>query len=1097
MNIQQLDYLKGTGILTTHRKKLAPEFYVFISVGGIGLKALAQIKRTIDANAEGDYKNQVVFLAVDTSWRDLDEYIEAGIFNENEVLRLPYRGALNSIKPENLIQSPMRTWVHDRLYEKTNDGKSFDGSGASATRQCGRVLISQPAAQRLIYSKLENIYEGLVRYGQAPSKVQVFFFAGIAGGTGSGCTLDLAFLTRHFLGDILGDGYNDRLKLSAYIFLPSACSNRPPKPEDVKNGNRNAYAALKEIDHYMTLTNRQEHFVMDYGTDLSNNIDIDRNVFDFCSLVEGIADNGVFSSDNAETARQIVAESVMNIICVNTARDGVTDIINQPIFLVDSFHSNDSTQIETHVGQQEDRIWPYDTNYTYSVIGFSSCVVPIDLLTVYVVKKIFDEVFRKFQAAGDASADLAADFLEQCGLSSRRMAGFVRNEQLWSTIQATADEWFKARGPFFMVNLTLEAVKLIENTPDEYLLKAQSMAQKAIVGRAKWNKMVNIYKETAKYLEKINKNLYEVYTCVVKELQKIIEDNAKLLTDANEYETQFGKSFRWSPIDLTPGNQATKAVIEYLDDMLNQKEVRDNAKKFMDHLCEKRDEWTQIIAPEGSGLAKFDAAKIIREFIAEHLQKCINTSFEGFVVKAYSGNPDASPKARDTDGQEICSDDTKNAARKITEILERKASPLASTTDDFALSACYKNVYYTVPSNCQWLYKAIKEISGNNEVNQVFKSSAHDRVVLCHLYSGVPAWALNWTPRAEETYEKNPQYIGLHIDQRGKETDWISLPNLYPEKKWTAVQRIQREREASISQRIREAMGKAKSLHMLYDHIENDQITDYMDVLLLLKDMSADDLFRAVLLDSRKKYSIEEILRTLIDENLLTPFQISYTGQVMTPTNRGSMTSEQRNDIRFDMACRTIRRRHNERLLLEKTVPVIEELKKRIDERVVMDSSCLMLFINCLRWNLVTYDGRRSIWKYYMESETSFGNVLESKINKCCAHYHGFAAFAALPDNIRSELQKNIDELRATASNKQFDETNLHMNELKSALDALKTATLKNVDPWPIDDNAQLSVFKDSNASPWPMSSLDFEEEVGIEKAKEIRSFYQDLINNL
>ena len=52
-NIQQLDYIEGTGILSDSRKELANEIFVFISVGGAGCKALQVLKKRINCAGGG------------------------------------------------------------------------------------------------------------------------------------------------------------------------------------------------------------------------------------------------------------------------------------------------------------------------------------------------------------------------------------------------------------------------------------------------------------------------------------------------------------------------------------------------------------------------------------------------------------------------------------------------------------------------------------------------------------------------------------------------------------------------------------------------------------------------------------------------------------------------------------------------------------------------------------------------------------------------------------------------------------------------------------------------------------------------------------
>lgn len=1095
-NISRLDYLEGTGVISTNRKHLANEFFVFISAGGVGHKALAKLKKTMRNQVDNlDVDRQTMFLAIDTAHTEMDESVRRGEFEKYEVLKVPYEGAHDSINPEKILPQ-LKSWVHESLWKKTGGtnevSQEFNGTGAGAIRQCGRVLFSQSAVQDELYAKLSRIPKLLANMGSAPA-IKVFFLCGIAGGTGSGVILDLAFLTRHFLKQILLSAY-DRTTFSAYLFLPSACEDASSlKPDDVAKGNRNAYAALKEIDYYMTMTKRSERFVMDYGTVAAGNIDIGDDIFNFCTLVEGVGAGGSFFEDNAETSRQIVADSILNIICA----DNQKVVSGQSLFLVDSFLSNETAEIEQRIEARSDKVWPRDANYIYSVIGYSSCVVPVDLLTVYVVKKIFDEAYKRFLNAGQVDEESAVSFLEACGLDLKRLAGnweTITKKRLISDIQAQADAEFKNYGPFYMANLTSEAKQLIETAPNDYLHKAYSKKGGIMANQEKWQRVIQCYTGAADYLGEINHELYEVYSYALNVLRDLIEKNAKLLTDTHEYKNQFGKSFCWSPVDLTPGEHATKAVITYLDEMFDIKEIRNIARKFIDDLCEKKDEWTGLKPVEGQGLPKLDVAKAVRDFITENLQKCINTTLEQFVVKAYSGKQDAPVYVIDDMGKEICSEETKRAAQSVFDRLDHQANGLASTRG-FDLRDCYSNIYLTVPDNCKWFYEAISNVAkGSNSSGKisVYKSSAKDRVVLCRLYAGVPAWSLFWTPGAEESYEgvngDGVRTIGLHMDQGSPETDWAELPNLYPENLWSNAQRKKRKREEDISKKIRNSMQRAKELGMLR---ENEKDEKYYDIILLTKDRTAKELFESAQLDVKKKYDFEDVLDILVSKGELSRNKIEFINQVMTTID--DLTKEELEEFRFGLSGRTIRRFVGRDKLLDKSITVIEELKKLNDERMFVRFDTLSLFIDSLRWKLLIFDDRRNIWKLVIEDEELIGRYLTDKIDLLCAHYYGFLAFSKLEEDRQQDIGNRIKRMREEASNEQFDESNQAAAELKQSLVKLRGAREKTVSPWGYD-----SPFKGANESAWPMATQDFVERIGNEEtAKAIREFYTMLIDNI
>lgn len=1085
-NIKTLDYLEGTGVISTDRKHLAKEIFVFISSGGSGHKALAKLKQTIIRQVETyEVENQIMFLAVDTDKGELEEYETKGLFDSTEELILPYEGVHDSIKPEKILPQ-LKDWVHPDLWRSTGaegvHSDQFGPDGAGANRQCGRVRLSQSATHGLLYTKLMHV-QALLEKMNGVAEVKVFFLAGLSGGTGSGTILDLTFLTRHFMKKILGPVNYRRTTFSGYLFLPSACG-RTHDQSEITRGNRNAYAALKEIDYYMTMTNREEHFRMDYGTNYANNVDITENVFDFCTLVEGVLYGGNFIPDNVDASRQIVADSILNIICADNAKTYDANEPGKTAFLVDSFLANVSQVSIASIQAKSDQLWPRDANYIYNVIGFSECVVPIDLLTVYITKKIYDKVYENFLRADDADEQRAVQFFHDCGLEFKELSGrkTCTKEQVLKDIQAQADEELKACGPFYMVNLTAKAAQLLEQSPEDYLQRAYKL-QDSILGvtKKKGKRLEIFYKAAIEYLKKINKSLYEVYSYAIESLRECMERNAKLLTDTKEYQSHFGKTFCWSPIDLTPGKQATAAVEEYLNEIIDETQSRKKAQKFMDGLCSQREEWTNLAAKQGQ--VKFDAAHAIREYIKDNLKECVDTTLEEFLVKAYSGRKEAPVFVIDeSNGREKCSSETKQAAREVLERLSNNADPLALTAN-FDLNDCISSAYLTLPDNCPWLNEAMENIANNYNIrnDNIFKSSARDRMVLCRLYAGVPAWALNWIAEAEEDYEAAHNEIGLHMDQGISGTNWDELPNLYPEKLWDMAQKKIRMREAGISQGIRENLERAKELCLL---VANPSDSVYYDLTLLREDMSAETLYEAAGLNQTNEYKLREVLDILAGKGVMEIFKIEMVGMVMTTPEESRFSQEEKQAFRFDLACRTLRRFHKEYKMLEKTIKAVEGLSALIPK------GQLALFIECLKWGLLVYDGRRGVWKLTVGNEKALGKCNE-KFEKTYAHYYGYRLFEAQDDAAFDDIREGITCITDKATDEEYDAAKEQMEALKESLIEFKNAQNRKAKPWPQD-----SPFAEANGTAWPMASMDFEEEAGA-KTGYIRSFYTNFIDNI
>ena len=80
-NIERLDYLNGTGVLTDSKKEMVRELFLIISAGGVGGKALKEIKTTVTQQIDPSaVESQIMFLCADTDYKGLDEMVQNGEF---------------------------------------------------------------------------------------------------------------------------------------------------------------------------------------------------------------------------------------------------------------------------------------------------------------------------------------------------------------------------------------------------------------------------------------------------------------------------------------------------------------------------------------------------------------------------------------------------------------------------------------------------------------------------------------------------------------------------------------------------------------------------------------------------------------------------------------------------------------------------------------------------------------------------------------------------------------------------------------------------------------------------------------------------------
>lgn len=1066
-NLKTLDYLEGTGILNNMKKRLSRERFLFISTGGTGHKLMKVLKENLIHHvSEEDIRNRVSFLVIDTDHAELEllrKEGDHGIFENTELLKLPYQEARRTIAPATRTPQ-VQSWVHPDLYSVTGgDGRSveFSGAGAGAYRQVGRVHLSQRTALEELRTRIIGKIRTLAAHENNLDRINVFFFCGIAGGTGSGTIIDLAFLTRYFIKSFNGAIYS-RTRFRAYLMLPSACGYETDFGKKTR-GNRNAYAALKEIDYFMNVSVREEHYHEEYD---GITVDLNDNIFDFCTLVEGVGGPGIIFENQNQVAMQVTADSIINMI----TDTGLKDDKGNTQFLVDSFLCNrDITS--NNIRMHSYREWPRNAHYVYNVIGYSECVVPIDLMVVYVAKKVFDQVWELFLRCGRVTDERVDVFLSDCGLDAKTLKKSTSFTTVKNTVEIEMKKQFEKNGPYYLSNLLMDSVNRLQSEDGMYRKEALKKAN-GFWDKEKWEKTVKRYdKVIDEILIPWNQNVFEIYTYVIDCFKVLLEKNAGILTETTKYQTVFGNSYCWSPIDLTKGNEACEAVRLYLDCLIPEKEVEEKAKKFVRKLIEKREEWTQLTSAKEIG--KFNAAKAIREFVESEIFSAVNTTLEGFLVKRYSES-DESVTVLDESGKEIPSPAVAVAAKKIVEQLEKAAAALAQS--DY-LENCYRYRYITIPTGCKWLKAAIKEECENAEMSgvKIYESSAQDRVVLYRLYGGVAAYMLNWVKQAESDYEADVNYPGLHISQSKTGKDWTRFPNLYVESLWMPEERQVRKREALISQKVKEILEKAKSLQIIAQ-----QEDGYYTAILPVRELAADKLEEALVLE-HKTYDLREILAALEKNGLVEPVKLKYTRMIVTTTE-----NPKPKDFEWQLAQQAVRLNVPLMDRISEGVQTIERIAEqtsRHNEQVKTDElkkQRLNCLIDSRMIGFLVYEELRKKWILELPERDQRELVkLEKRVEVECREYYGAEAFFRLDEETYADCCEAVNRWKESAEDETLIRANEERQKYKEEITALR------------------GLKKQTNLVSYPMASMDFVEAVGEDESAKIRDFYDRLIREL
>jgi len=241
---------------------------LYIGLGGTGKEVLLRLRRRFYERFRIGVPPCTRFLWMDTDTRDLDargEALDAALsavaFEESE--KVPLLSGTVGEAASDIFQNRQKwTYIHNWLYEEVERYGREIANGAGGVRAVGRLMFManfaniESAVKHAIMElreaetlvKTQNFYRdhGLGEADMDPTGLpMVCVVSSVAGGTGAGTVLDLTFLLRHLEGTVQG-----LAGIATYIFLPNVYYSDANSGERAARSYGNAYAALKELDHF-------------------------------------------------------------------------------------------------------------------------------------------------------------------------------------------------------------------------------------------------------------------------------------------------------------------------------------------------------------------------------------------------------------------------------------------------------------------------------------------------------------------------------------------------------------------------------------------------------------------------------------------------------------------------------------------------------------------------------------------------------------------------------------------------------------------------------------------------------------------------------
>ena len=223
-----------------------------IGIGGTGVAALAELKQKVYQQLEPDDPNSAVptyqhiqFLAIDSDTTDIDRMRgKAKLDRDQEFFSINNPNLAVALRAKDLIKgNASLNWM---------DIDHIDGllstQGAGGVRQVGRYLLISRASNliSIIQAKCTQALEGMTG-----SDLDVYIFAGISGGTGSGCFLDTCYIVQKALENM---GRAQSSNVMGFFFLPDVITSKPQvASQPVRVNYNNGMAASGVLIRHMVL----------------------------------------------------------------------------------------------------------------------------------------------------------------------------------------------------------------------------------------------------------------------------------------------------------------------------------------------------------------------------------------------------------------------------------------------------------------------------------------------------------------------------------------------------------------------------------------------------------------------------------------------------------------------------------------------------------------------------------------------------------------------------------------------------------------------------------------------------------------------------
>jgi hypothetical protein len=365
---------------------------IIVGIGGSGLKVALKLKKLLRRHFQGEQLEIFQFVVFDTAAQevpegqeplDAGEFVHLGAFDAADMIRY-------------LDENPhiARWWpgAPTRPYRP-----SFSGTGAHRVRAVGRLVLYNYMSSVIIprlEAKIDRAIEVNAQHGMGATSVKFYVVSSLAGGTGSGMVLDLAYVAR-----MLGLRRQPTAYVTGVLVTDDAFRAKAQTANTSAEFSANTYAALREINHFsITRTFRERYDDLVSTEELP---DGSFRPFDIAYLL-GLHNTEGQALDSFESLTDMIAAEMMLEIA-SPLQDRTTNVL-------DNVRAND----RAIAGQPA----------AYSSFALSSLVYPLPGIASWCALTGHAEFSRKVfldpeRTADDVAADVLA-FTQKAGVEEEQ-----------------------------------------------------------------------------------------------------------------------------------------------------------------------------------------------------------------------------------------------------------------------------------------------------------------------------------------------------------------------------------------------------------------------------------------------------------------------------------------------------------------------------------------------------------------------------------------------------------------------------------------------------------------------------------------------------